>query len=39
MSELALVINGRNVTAEEGMTILEAARTAGSRHTHPLSPR
>ena len=29
MSELALVINGRNVTAEEGMTVLEAARVVG----------
>ena len=29
MSEVTLVINGRDVTAEEGMTILEAARAAG----------
>src|SRR5450756_1296611 len=29
MSDVALVINGRNVTAEKGMTILEAARNAG----------
>lgn len=29
MSDVALVINGRSVTAEKGMTILEAARNAG----------
>jgi len=29
MSDVALVINGRSVTAETGMTILEAARSAG----------
>ncbi len=29
MSEVALVINGHDVTADEGMTILEAARSAG----------
>ena len=29
MSEVALTINGQEVTAEEGMTILQAARNAG----------
>lgn len=29
MSDVALVIDGRNVTADEGMTVLEAARGAG----------
>ena len=35
MSEILLQIDGKKVTAKEGMTILEAARSVGV-YTHPL---
>ena len=39
MSEVTLTIDGRSVTAEQGTTVLEAARRGGRRHTHSLSRR
>ena len=39
MSEILLQIDGKAVKADEGMTILQAAQSAGDLHTDTLSPR
>ena len=38
MSDMTLYIDGRKVTAEEGMTVLEAARRARQQKPHGMAP-
>ena len=39
MSEILLQIDGKEVAATDGMTVLEAAQKRRDIHTHALSPR